>query len=98
MREQLTGMSDQIDRANSSVAEERSRNDNYRGELATLLNQVQEVQRQKIATGSQLGTRIAELTTMNNRLHEDLDRARDKAELLNTMRQEREELDTRCQH
>jgi 6-phosphogluconolactonase/glucosamine-6-phosphate isomerase/deaminase len=56
MREQLTGMSDQLDRANSPVAEERSRNDNYRGELATLLNQVQEVQRQKIATESQLGT------------------------------------------
>jgi hypothetical protein len=35
---------------------------------------------------------------MNNRLHEDLARARDKAELLITMRQEREELDTRCQH
>jgi chromosome segregation protein len=97
MREQLIGMRDQIDRANSLVTEERSRNDNYRAELATVLNQVQEVQRQKIDNEGRLGSQITELTTINNRLERDLVQARVEAELLLTMRQEREELDAKCQ-
>jgi chromosome segregation ATPase len=97
MREQLTGMRDEIDRANSLVTEERSRNDNYRAELATVLNQVQELQQQKIDNEGQLGSQITELTTINNRLEKNLVQARVEAELLLAMRQEREELDAKCQ-
>ncbi|KAL2839649.1 hypothetical protein BJY01DRAFT_250378 [Aspergillus pseudoustus] len=97
LREQLTEMRHQIDTANSSATEERLRNENYRAELTTVMDEVKELKRQRIATEDQLKTGIDELTVINNRLQGELLQARTDAERLDVTRQEREELHARCQ-
>ncbi|KAL4939480.1 hypothetical protein BDV06DRAFT_198781 [Aspergillus oleicola] len=96
-QKQLIETEQQIGMANSLVTEERSRSDNYRTELATASNKLEEVQRQRIAVEGELENRINELTTINDQLQEEIAQTRSEAGLLNTMRLAREELETRCQ-
>ncbi|KAL3469290.1 hypothetical protein BJX99DRAFT_265330 [Aspergillus californicus] len=90
LREQLVETRLQIDTANSLVTEERSKSNDFRTELATARNQLEDAQRQRIYVESQLANRTTEL-------QRELAQARIEAGLLDTMCSAREELEARCQ-
>ncbi|KAL6232820.1 hypothetical protein BDW75DRAFT_242581 [Aspergillus navahoensis] len=107
IREELVGKTQQLDRANALIAEERAKSDRTLSELTSVETRLAAEQSQRSAVEHQLKKRDKKLTRIHNRLvetraknselHLELAQARTEAEAGDTLRSANKELEAKCE-